>query len=90
MACPNDVQRSLPNGTQLRSFLPALPRPTVHSPEAVFTVESTEKTVSYNVFVHMKFFQFFLLAEANPQMHAEFSANAGGVAHLNVQKLQEQ
>lgn len=48
MACPNDVQRSLPNGTQLRSFLPALPRPTVHSPEAVFTVESTEKTVSYN------------------------------------------
>lgn len=26
----------------------------------------------------MKFFQFFLLAEANPQMHAENSANAGG------------
>lgn len=26
---------SLPNGTQLRCFLPALPRPTVHSPEAV-------------------------------------------------------
>lgn len=32
------------------------------------------------LFVHMKFFQFFLLAKANPQMHAENSANAGGVA----------
>lgn len=36
------------------------------------------------LFVYMKTFQFFLLGEANPQMHAENSANAGGVAHLNV------
>jgi hypothetical protein len=31
--------RSLPNVTQLRSFLPALPGPTVHSPEAVDFVD---------------------------------------------------
>jgi len=53
-------------------------------------VESTEKTVSYNETVRPYEILPIWLAEANPQMHAENSANAGGVAHLNVQKLQEQ
>ncbi|CAJ1978077.1 unnamed protein product [Sphenostylis stenocarpa] len=67
-----------PTELSLEAFYPHYVDPQfTHLKPSIFTVESMKKMVSYNETVRPYEILPILLAEANPQMHAENSANAG-------------